>query len=258
MRDECVRFTIAWVPSEDTALGKFGKRWTGWCAEKGARHPRFDAVEIGHEAASCIERTSKLGLVAIMTSAAALAPQASRWSVEDAIDKVTEDTGPIMLPTLRLALVGSRLAIVPELPTMALERLMGRIQAALVDRLEIRRDIRPVPAHLPGGNAGARIALPQQAEGGFHLPLTDPIAPEAAQRIAAKIAPVIFPVLQIRPRIESLALIGEPAKGAAALVLARFPFSSEMIRRAPDGLDVRGPRLMVPFAAEDSDCSGAA
>lgn len=257
---DCVRYAIWWVPRPETALGRFGADWTGWCADRGVTQARRALSALSRPRAGVPGAVRLRGLHATVCPPFRLAEGRSPWALENALAELARRTAPIRLPRLHLTVDGGRVVLAPMRPNEALTRLLAGAAEAVMpsvvsagyaaltgDGLVAAGGI--VLPDRPVAQAAAP-AVPQR----FGVALTDRMAPAEAAEIVAELAPVLGPVL-LRPQtLADLALVGDPGGGRPWRLLDRFTLDGECAGagpRLPAEMDCTGPSLITPIGSDD-------
>jgi len=230
MADGGVTYFVSWVPVDGDPFAAFGRRWTGWCPDHATAHERFSEAELSADLTDIARLPARRGFHGIVIPPFRIGPDSSSWAVEAALDTVSERSAAVRLPALRPAVVGDCLALVSDIPTMGLERLLGLARAELHGLI---RPVAPAPRprfHVPPASIRPSRELPSYESDRFHIPLTDPIGAERASELAGRIGPTLAQVASSRPQIADIALVGDAEGGRPAQVLARFPLRFEMTR----------------------------
>ena len=233
------RYAIAWLPRPGSRLARFGAAWTGWCAEAGERSPRHEWWHLPispHEVTGSLERQ---GLHAIIRPSFRLSR--TRWAFERELMALSERLKPAFLPRLVVSVLDGQVCLVPGIGGVDLTRFRATINRRL-DAFDAK-----VPRHRAECAGVDEPAAPFAAERAFAMPLTVPLSPEKAERLAAALACEIEPILSAPVRITEFALIAEPGEGRGFRVVERFALQD---RRSGSALPCLGPNLYTHLGAE--------
>lgn len=233
MATDYERYAIYWVPASASRLGTFGAGWTGWCAEAGTHCPRPGLRGLPQPLPRLTADLSRHGLHGVLRAPFRLGSGRSQWALERAVQLLADETPTIILPGLRMAVVGGRVALVPEPAVPALNRLVARIGRTL---LSLGGDtvLRPGMAEAPSCFDGAGATSPEALRAEdlpvidahrFHVPLTDRVPLGTAYAVVAHLRPVLAPILAQRLVLGDLALVGDPGGERPWRVIDRYPLA---------------------------------
>ncbi len=253
MYDAYTAYAVCWVPPEAGPLAAFGRAWTGWCADQGARMPRHLPPSLRSMLEGLVESPARTGLHGVIAPPFAIAAAGNAWNLETVLGQVADATAPIRVDRLRPAYVDGRVALVADRPPAALERLTGRVQAAFSVLAapsspagpgrfaEERAAFLSALAGMPGGPP-ANLSPDR-----FHMPLTDRIAPFRAERILRELGRELEAAGIDGVDISDIALMGDPGGGRPARVLHRAPLAGRGVGSGGGlgGLETFGPSLFA-------------
>jgi hypothetical protein len=246
MPDEFERYAVYWVPGRNDGLTRFGSSWMGWCAEMGEPRPRHAAEGLSADIAAVTREVALHGFHGVIRAPFRLRPGRCRWSVERALELAADQLVATPLPPFELAVIGGRLALVPDRPDTALALAVGRVEAAI---RPLADDCSATPRAAAGPQAamGRLRQLPASPAHRFHLPLTDRIDLGAAFSIRDEIALRLEPLLGAPRQFADLALMGDPGGSRPFRVLQRFELHDTLARPASEALPCIGPWTLVPM-----------
>lgn len=207
------RFAVYYLP-DDASLAAFGATWLGWDISTGkpCDQPPLDNID------RITAAPRKYGFHATLKPPFRLAEGATAEDLGKQVAALAARTAPIRLEGLRLAALGRFLALVPEGPTTALDRLAFEC----VIELDAYRDP-PSEAELQR-RRGAGLTPAQEdylskwgyphvgEEFRFHLTLTGKLDQTELVRISAAVTSML-PVLPRPFEIASISLVGEDGSG---------------------------------------------
>lgn len=246
---KCQRYAVWWVPQQDSRLARFGAQWTGWCPERGSRHPgsalsRFADIHANLPAALRLR-----GLHAPFGPAFRLAEGRSPWALERALAEYAAHMVPIALSPLRLEICDNRVRLAFEPTQTALTELIA----------DITETLRPLHMTTPldvtaGADPSARGEMMRQDNAGSALRpcLWLSGSSSAAAEIMARLSPILAPILDEPATLSDLALICDPGGNRPWRVLERFELQGSPgagQQPIPSGMDCFGPRLFTPLGA---------
>jgi hypothetical protein len=258
MLDVFERFAVFWVPARSDALARFGSSWMGWCSENGEPRTRHAAEGLTVDFAAATRQIWHHGFHGVIRVPFRLRPGRSRWAVEHALQSAADELAPVPLARLSLAVIGGRVALVPESPPPALARLLDRIEQALAPlAADPGLGARQTGAKAASGDAQVR-QLPAGAAHRFHLPMTDRMELGAAFRVRDELAPRIEPLLAQPRTLGDLALMGDPGNGRPFRVLNRLELHEASQRGQRSVMPVSGPETLVGEPGGDPFTPGIA
>jgi len=212
------RFAIYWAP-EPGPLADFTAAWLGWDAARGAERPHPDVANLPRPVAELTETPRKYGFHGTLKAPFRLADGTTAQGLDRAVADLAGRTAPVTLDGLKLAALGRFLALVPDGPAEGLNRLAATLvteldtfRAPLTAEDLIRRRATDLPARQR--EMLERYGYPYvMEEFRFHLTLTGPLDPEAAEATRRALAPVMTPLLPRPFHIGSVCLFGEGEDG---------------------------------------------
>lgn len=218
------RYAVYWTPGPG-ALADFGAAWLGWDPQQGRAVPHPDLPGLPGPVAELTEEPRRYGLHATLKPPFRLAPGRTAAGLDRAVAALAARLAPARVPEgLALGSLGGFLALLPAGDGAALDALAAEAVAAL-DAFRAE----PEPAELARRRALpltprqeallARWGYPYVMEDfRFHVTLTGRLAPLAAERTAAALAPVLAPLLPRPFVLDALSLLGEDAGGRFHLI----------------------------------------
>lgn len=200
-------------------LADFAAQWLGWDPEAGTprAHPHVEGLPGSVDELTATPR--KYGLHATLKPPFALADGSSRAALEADLAALAAHLPAVSLDGLALTRLGGFLALTPKGDTRALERLAAEV----VSGLDQHR-APPGEAELARRRA-AGLSPAQEAhllrwgypyvmdQFRFHFTLTGRLDPGVADAVAARLAPIVAPLLPRPFPIEALLLFGEDSAG---------------------------------------------
>src|SRR5690625_174131 len=103
------RHAIYWAPPAGSAFARFGASWLGWDAETG----RAVSTPCQHAAAPpLVAEPRRYGFHATLKPPLRLAEGMAEGALESAVAKIASSIAPFQMPALRIARMGSRVALV--------------------------------------------------------------------------------------------------------------------------------------------------
>jgi putative phosphonate metabolism protein len=214
------RYALYYTPPPGP-LAEFGAAWLGWDPARGraCAHP-----DLGLALAGITATPRKYGLHATMKPPFRLAPGATEAALSDALARFCAARRAVPLDALDLAPLGGFLALRPRGDTRALDALAAETVRAFdpfrapLTEAEIarRRGTGLSPAH----EANLRDwGYPYVMDAfRFHITLTGPLPPETRDEVAARLAPLLAPLLPRPFAIDALSLMGEDGEGRFHLI----------------------------------------
>jgi len=206
------RYAVYFTP-EPGALADFGAAWLGWDSAAGAARAHPDVPGLPAPVADLTARPRKYGFHGTIKPPFRLAPGTDADGLRADFARFCAGAAPVALDGLRLARIGSFVALVPDGPADDLGRLAAGAVAALdgfrapPTEAEIaRRD----PARLTDRQRDmlARWGYPYtHAEFRFHMTLTGPVGAQA-DAVCAALGPVVTPLIPRPFRVGALTLLG--------------------------------------------------
>jgi len=227
-----MRHAVYFAPSAAEPLARLGAAWLGRDAADGRplAQPPIDGVD-PPDFAAATAAARRYGFHATLKPPFRLAEGHTAADLADAVAALAAALPPVTLPALAIARVGGFVALVPDRPVAALDRLAGRVVADL-DRFRAppsaAETARRRPATLSPRQRAmlARWGYPYVFEEfGFHMTLTDAVAPALGDRLVAAAARHFAPVLGRPVPVDALTLFVEPAAGAPFGITARLPLT---------------------------------
>ncbi|MEN0079754.1 MAG: DUF1045 domain-containing protein [Pseudomonadota bacterium] len=201
------------------ALAEFGAAWLGWDVAAGCArpHPPVDGLPV--PVAELTETPRRYGFHATLKPPFRLRDPETAEALGDALSEVAAGVEPVELAGLRVATLGSFVALVPEGDVTRLNALAGRLVTG-IDRF------RAPPSAAELDRRRARGLTPRQEEMltrwgypyvldefRFHMTLTGRLSAADAEQVQEALAPKIEPLVPSPVRIDDVTLVGEDAAG---------------------------------------------
>lgn len=216
-----MRYAIYFTPDKDDPLGRVAERWLGRSAF-GRQVPAPTPVE-GFSAAEIAFHTAaprRYGFHATLKAPFRLAEGRSESELIAALDAFATARTPVLVERIRVARLDGFFAIVPDAPTLALDRLAGEVvemfepfRAPLTpEEIERRGPENLTPAQLKNLH---KWGYPYVFDAfRFHMTLTGRVPAAEAPRMERAIDAFFGPLLLEPLELSSLALFAEPEPGA--------------------------------------------
>lgn len=212
------RYAIYYTPPAG-ALADFGAAWLGWDPRRGETVPHPPTLGLPLPVAHLSEHPRNYGFHGTLKPPFRLAEGTSEEGLRAALTAFAADHAPVWLDALKLARIGSFLALVPEGGQSALVDLAARIvtefdsfrapptEAELIRRRQA--SLTPAQEALL-----ARWGYPYvMDEFRFHLTLTGPLPPEDAEAVRCALEPITAPLRPVPFIVDELTLLGEDTDG---------------------------------------------
>jgi hypothetical protein len=251
MSDEFEKYAVYWVPKRSDALARFGRSWTGWCADHSERRTRGAFSSFTFDTTAITRHGRIHGFHAAIKSPFRLGAELSSFALEHVLGLLAEESVSFQMPRLRLAVVNECVALVPSQGSPALNDLVARIGDALGqlgapddDNREARTSAPALPVE-GAGKAAPVIRFPTADAHRFHMPLTDPIGVTLALEVMEQLHPVLEPILREARQFDDVALMGDPGEGRPLRLLQRYELRAWPLRAASGALPCRGPHVLV-------------
>lgn len=207
------RYAIYYLP-DDPDLAAFGSSWLGWDVVGGTAVAQPDVAGIGR----ITETPRKYGFHGTLKPPFRLAESSSRVALERDVAALAARLAPVRLDGLRLAALGSFLALVPTGDTSALDRLAFACVQAL-DGHRRPPELAELARRRSGGLTERQDMLLRQwgypyvaEEFRFHLTLSGKLAPDEVAPLTATLE-TRLPPLPAPFNVGSIALLGEAGDG---------------------------------------------
>jgi putative phosphonate metabolism protein len=219
------RYAIYHAPPSGV-LARRAAGWLGWDPETGQAVPR---PELGLSAEEMTAEPRRYGFHATIKPPFRLAPGHTASALSVALDALTGQLAPVVVPGLELRSLGGFLALVPVSESTPLQDLA----AAIVRGLDPFRA--PLTAAELTRRRPERLTPRQRAlldlwgypyvmeEFRFHMTLTDSLPPEQADRAAPILRHWFAEVLPRPYAITDLCLFGERSDDGQFVLLSRHP-----------------------------------
>lgn len=221
--DPMKRYAVYFAPRPG-AFADCAAEWLGWDAARGVAVAQPDLPGLPRPVAALTADPRKYGFHGTIRAPFRPAPGVSGDAVAQAVAGLAARLAPARCTGLRLANLHGFLALVPDGPDDAI-RALG---AAVVEGTEALRA--PLTPEEVARRRPESLTPPQRAlldrwgypyvmdEFRFHLTLTDRLAAEEVQAVAAVLGAHVAPVLPRPFAIEDLCLFGEDAAGRFHLI----------------------------------------
>lgn len=226
------RYAIYYAPEDGTDLAALGCRWLGRDARTGAAVDEPAVPGVAPDRLHALTADPRgYGFHGTLKPPFTLAEGSSQAALAEAAGAFAARRAPFHAPPLRLAVLGSFIALVPGGPCLDLDAL-----AADCVRAFDRHRAPPTPAELARRRAPGLSPRQEQylAEWGypyifdefrFHLTLTGRV-PDTAERAALleALGPLTAPVCREPLPVRSICLFVQPDRDSPFLLHRRFPF----------------------------------
>jgi putative phosphonate metabolism protein len=223
------RYAIYWAPATESRLARIGGSWLGRDSEAQPVAPRPAIAEFASERLEALTaEPRRYGLHATLKPPFALAPGADAVMLRKAMAEFAARSARIILPPLRLSRLESFIALTLSGPCPALDLLA----ADCVRTFDGFRAL-PSPAELARRRA-AGLSPAEEAHLSrwgypyvldcfrFHVTLTGPLDPAAAERLMEPLAALFRPATEVPVTVEDIALFHQPPQGAPFCLIERF------------------------------------
>jgi putative phosphonate metabolism protein len=226
------RYALYAVPSPKSALAVFAAAWLGWDIECGEIVDPPERLELPADLhLSVTVEPRRYGFHGTLKAPFRLAAGASETQLIDAAAELAAGCGGLAPIPLRLAALGSFLALIPTEPAPALNALaaaaverLDRFRAPLSEAELARRRQAPLTAAQEA--LLQRWGYPYVMEAfRYHMSLTNSLDPGLRERIAEALQPWVAPLVGAPLAIDDVALCVEPASATGFRVLRRFALS---------------------------------
>lgn len=242
------RYAIYYAPPSDAPLARFAAAWLGRCPEGEPVGPRPAIPGIAPDRIGpLVAEPARYGFHGTLKPPFRLAAGTSEAALREAASGLAASIAAFALPPLRLAAIGSFIALVPGAPSDAL----SGIADACVMRLDRFRA--PSTEAELARRRRARLSARQEAmlarwgypyvldEFQFHLTLTGRLDATERERLLAGLAPLVAPFCRQPIPFADIALFVEPAPGTPFRLEERVPLAGG----APDRF-MPAPRAAPP------------
>lgn len=216
--DGFTRYAIFYAPPPGR-LADFGAAWLGWDPRAGRRlaHPVLPGLPM--PVAEITGTPRKYGFHGTLKPPFRLKPGFDVAELHNATEALASSLAPVLLDGLTLSQLDGFLALMPEGDTMQLALLAARIVETLDGFRAAPEEAELARRRAPGLTPRQEVLLQQwgypyvMEEFRFHLTLSGPLLAEDAQEIAARLEPVVEPILPRPLRIREICLFGEGQDG---------------------------------------------
>ena len=216
------RYAIFFAPDRHSAWREFGARWLGRDEHNSTVLPQPLLEEISPAELACItEEPRRYGFHATLKAPIRLVKGYEESALVARMGALARAQKPVPLGPLRVATLGSFVALVPEITSAGVQALaascvteLDDLRAPLKEAELVRRRV----AHLDPREAEllARYGYPYVLERfRLHMTLTGPVEPALAQRVSEAVAPQIDQLNANAPLwLDRLCLFVERTPGA--------------------------------------------
>ena len=228
-----MRYAIYFVPEPDTDLALFGAAWLGRDIESGRALDRPAAPGFTSRQIDAITAAPRrYGFHATLKPPFHLREGRAEDALLEAAERFALSQAAFVGPKPKLAAIGRFLALVPEEPCEAIDRLAG----ACVEHFDGFR--RPASEQENARRREANLTPRQDAllsrwgypyvfdEFRFHMTLTAELDAATRGRIAPVLETMASPVLRVPLAFRSLTVVVEPEPGGAFMLRRRYPLRS--------------------------------
>lgn len=226
------RFALYAAPSADNPLHKFAAEWLGWDPETGESHPAKPAAGLSAERiAALTAEPRRYGFHGTLKPPFRLAEGCDEGQLIVALERFTLPRKPVHLPPLKLAQIGSFLALRPAMPCPEIDTLatdcvrdFDRFRAAPSEKELARRRAAGLSERQEKYLAAWGYPYVME-EFRLHFTLTGQIE-DAAEREA------VFRYLEAKTTplaresfvVDELCLFVQPASDQPFRIVGRYPF----------------------------------
>ena len=221
------RYAIYFAPARGSALARFGAAWFGWDAEEGKSVEPPSQPFLPRPIEELTAAPRRYGFHGTLKAPFRLAPGRTAAELDEDLAALAASEPAFALPPLRLAALGSFLALVPVAPTPRLDVLAAR---CVVELDPFRARLAPKERERRAYGLDARKVALLDRWGypfvldafRFHLTLTGPLENPVRDATERALSPVLAQILASDVNFSDIALFGEPATGPFRL-LRRYP-----------------------------------
>ncbi|MEM0990800.1 MAG: hypothetical protein AAGK00_18170 [Pseudomonadota bacterium] len=200
MHKEYARFVVDWVPGAGTALARFGRHWTGWCADLGRPAAQDGRLAALRTQAHSDRVLGLRGLHAPLTPVFELRAGTNVRTLSDALAEVANTVPPVMMAPARPMVFEGRVELRPSGPSEEVGQLLAELSTVL--------------ARFAG-----RIGTPSSTR--FAIPLSAVIGQIRGYALAEALAPWLSDMRWDAADLGEIALKGAPVRGGWR-VIERF------------------------------------
>ncbi|MEM8580028.1 MAG: DUF1045 domain-containing protein [Pseudomonadota bacterium] len=212
------RYAIYLVPDEG-ALSRFGAEFLGWDIARGTNSTQMQMLELPRPITKITARPRKYGFHGTIKAPMRLAKGRDEAELVRVCHKLMATEEVFAVERLRLARLGSFIALVPATDTSKLEALARRVleglepfRAPMTKAERARRNpdrLSDQQRHLLD-----RWGYPYVLEEfRFHMTLTGPLSHAEARLTEIALAPLLRPILAEPLKVASLCICGERSDG---------------------------------------------
>lgn len=216
-----MRHAVYFAPRDTALLARLGARWLGRDAADGRalQQPEIDGVP-APEVEAATDSARRYGFHATLKPPFHLAAGCTAAELAGATERLAATLPAVTIPALEVARLGAFVALVPRAPVAALHRLADRVVAEL-DAFRAPPDADELARRRPATLSPRQREMLERwgypyvfEEFGFHMTLTDAVAPALGARLAAAATAFFAPVLGRPVLVDALTLFVEPAPAA--------------------------------------------
>ncbi len=227
-----MRYAIYFTPPSNDALLKVAANWLGRNAFSGepVKIPALRSLETD-EIFRLTEEPRRYGFHATIKAPFRLAEGHSENDLLSALMHFASSAAPVVIPRLKLHVIGPFFALVPDEPVAELNQLANdvvvafdRFRAPLSEAEVARR--RPERLSEPQRHNLERWGYPYVFEEfRFHMTLTGPVEEKDRSRVERTLEEFFTPLLDDSVGVANLALFVEPERGAPFEIHSLHPLS---------------------------------
>jgi putative phosphonate metabolism protein len=216
--DGFTRYAIFYAPPPGP-LADFGAAWLGWEPRGGRKVAHPDLPGLPLPTAEITKTPHKYGLHATLKPPFRLKPGFDVAELHNATLALASALEPVLLDGLRLDRLGSFLALVPEGDTTPLALLAARVVEALDGFRAAPGEAELEQRRKAGLTRNQEVLLQKwgypyvMEEFRFHLTLTGTLPDAEGDAVAARLRPVLDPILPSPVWIRDICLFGEGQDG---------------------------------------------
>ncbi|WP_068113067.1 DUF1045 domain-containing protein [Tropicimonas marinistellae] len=216
--DGFTRYALYFAPPPGP-LADFGAAWLGWDPRGGRKlaHPSVPGLPM--PVAEITRTPHKYGLHGTLKPPFRLAQGFDVSELHNATEALASSLAPVLLDGLTLARLGGFLALIPDGETTPLALLAARVVEAL-DAFRAPPSEEELDRRRKSGLSARQEILLQKwgypyvmEEFRFHLTLSGKLPDAEAEAIAARLRPMLEPILPRPLRIRDICLFGEGQDG---------------------------------------------
>ena len=229
MNKKFTRYALYFLPPDGSELQKFGDSWLGWSVSQGKsiRQPKIDDPSLS----IITKRPSRYGFHGTLKAPFQLADGVSENYLITTAKALASSMPAFEMSALRIARLGSFLALVPQQPCVPLQQLASSLVREL-DNLRAPLSDAELKRRRASGLTPAQDALLTKwgypfvmDEFRFHLTLSDKLQADELQRIKVILQSHTSHLTRTPVGVDDVGLVGEAGDGRFHLI-RRLPLAA--------------------------------